>query len=56
MRAKAWHEQDLGAGHGAVYLPYSLGRKYPDAAREWGWQYVFPAREVSTDSLTGVAG
>jgi integron integrase len=54
LRAKAWHEQDLAAGHGAVYLPYALERKYPNAAREWGWQYVFPAREVSTDPLTGV--
>jgi integron integrase len=54
LRAKAWHEQDLAVGHGAVYLPYALERKYPNAAREWGWQYVFPAREVSTDPLTGV--
>jgi site-specific recombinase XerD len=45
----------LAQGCGEVYLPYALARKYPNAAREWGWQYVFPARDVSTDPLTGVA-
>lgn len=53
-KVKVLHEQDLAAGHGAVYLPYALERKYPHAAKEWGWQYVFPARDVSTDPLTGV--
>jgi integrase len=53
-RVKAFHEQDLAAGHGAVYLPYALERKYPGAARDWSWQYLFPAREVSTDPLSGV--
>jgi len=48
-RVKVIHEQDLARGHGAVYLPYSLERKYPNAAREWGWQYVFPARDMSVD-------
>lgn len=51
---KVRHEQDLAEGHGAVYLPNALARKYPGAAKEWGWQYVFPAREVSTDPLSGV--
>jgi site-specific recombinase XerD len=37
------HEHDVEEGHGEVYLPYALARKYPNAAREWGWQYVFPA-------------
>jgi len=36
------HTQDLAAGHGAVYLPYALARKYPNAEREWNWLYVFP--------------
>lgn len=53
-KVKVYHEQDLAQGHGAVYLPYALERKYPQANREWGWQYVFPAREVSTDPRTGV--
>ena len=53
QRVKAYHEQDLAAGHGAVYLPYALERKYPGAARDWSWQYLFPARDVSTDPRSG---
>jgi integron integrase len=53
-RVKGFHEQDLAAGHGAVYLPYALERKYPGAARDWCWQYLFPARDVSTDPRSGV--
>jgi site-specific recombinase XerC len=37
-----------------VYLPGALDRKYPGAARDWGWQYVFPARDLSTDPRTGI--
>ena len=48
------HEEDLRAGGGAVYLPGALDRKYPSAAREWGWQYVFPARDLSRDPRSGV--
>jgi integron integrase len=48
------HEEDLRDGYGAVYLPGALDRKFPKAAREWGWQYVFPARAVSTDPRSGV--
>ena len=47
-------QEDLAAGYGAVYLPGALDRKYPKAAREWGWQYVFPARDLSTDPRSGV--
>jgi hypothetical protein len=32
------HEQCVAEGYGAVYLPFALDRKYPNAAREWGWQ------------------
>jgi site-specific recombinase XerD len=46
--------EDLATGHGAVYLPGALERKYPKAAREWAWQYVFPARDLSCDPRTGV--
>lgn len=46
---KLIHEQDLKAGYGEVYLPYALARKYPNAAREWIWQYLFPASARSTD-------
>jgi len=47
------HGEDLAVGGGAVYLPGALERKYPHAAREWGWQYVFPARDLSTDPRSG---
>src|ERR1035441_3298647 len=53
-RVKGFHEKDLAAGHGAVYLPYALERKYPGAARDWSWQYLFPSRDVSTDPRSGV--
>lgn len=53
-RVRALHEQDLSLGHGAVYLPYALEKKYPNAEREWGWQYVFPARAMSVDPRSGV--
>jgi integron integrase len=48
------HEEDLSRGDGAVYLPYALERKYPNANREWAWQYVFPADRLSTDPRTGI--
>jgi integron integrase len=51
---KALHESDLQAGYGAVYLPYALERKYPNASKEWGWQYLFPAARLSVDPRSGV--
>ena len=41
-RTRQQHESDLRSGHGAVYLPFALSRKYTNAEREWKWQYVFP--------------
>ena len=52
-KIKVIHDQDIARGHGDVYLPYALGRKYPKAGKEWAWQYMFPARDISTDPLTG---
>lgn len=43
------HEEDLAAGFGAVFLPTALARKFPNAAREFGWQYLFPSRRRSAD-------
>ena len=54
LRVKRLHEDDLAAGGGDVYLPFALERKYPNANREWGWQYVFPARRRSTDPRSGL--
>jgi len=51
---KRTHEEDLARGYGAVYLPYALERKYPNANREWIWQYVFPAGRLSVDPRSGV--
>ncbi len=51
---KRLHEEDLVRGFGAVYLPYALERKYPNANREWIWQYVFPSRRLSVDPRSGV--
>ncbi|MGH2620081.1 MAG: integron integrase [Anaerolineales bacterium] len=53
-RVKQLHAHDLAEGYGAVYLPYALEVKYPNANREWGWQYVFPAKGLSDDPPTGV--
>jgi integron integrase len=50
---KALHHQDLEAGFGEVYLPEALARKYPKAARETGWQWVFPARARALDPRSG---
>ena len=44
----------MQAGYGRVYLPFALSQKYPQADREWGWQYVFPAQKLSTDPRTGI--
>lgn len=52
--AKRIHERDLAAGFGAVWLPDALARKYRSAAREWAWQYVFPATIRSADPRTGI--
>jgi integron integrase len=49
QKVKFTHDEDLIAGCGEVYLPYALARKYPNAPKEWGWQYVFPAAHRSVD-------
>jgi integron integrase len=51
---KTLHQQDLAQGDGEVYLPQALARKYPQAARAWRWQYVFPARNLAIDPRSHV--
>ena len=51
---KAAHQQALAEDYGTVELPKGLARKYPNAAREWIWQYVFPAPKRSRDPRSGV--
>ncbi len=46
---RQWHEQDLALGKVDVWLPDALAVKYPNASREWGWQYVFAAKNYSID-------
>ena len=53
QKVKAQHEEDLEAGFGDVYLPNALERKFPNASREWAWQYVFPSSRISTDPRSG---
>jgi integron integrase len=48
------HQDDLQAGYGAVFLPHALARKYPQAPKAWGWQYVFPSARLSVDPRSGV--
>lgn len=54
QRVKLLHESDLAQGYGNVYLPYALERKYPNASREWIWQYVFPSDRLSIDPRSGL--
>ncbi|MCB1850468.1 MAG: integron integrase [Gammaproteobacteria bacterium] len=51
---KSVHSKDLRDGFGKVYLPHALARKYPNAASEWGWQYLFPASKRSIDPRSGI--
>lgn len=52
-QAKLLHDQDLKAGFGAVWMPDALAVKYPSAAKSWGWQYLFPTRNLSVDPRSG---
>ncbi len=54
QRVQKLHEQDLKHGAGRVFLPDAICRKYPNADREWGWQYVFPASTLYFDRSDGI--
>lgn len=51
-RVKEQHRRDLQDGAGWVELPDALMRKYPNAGREWAWQWVFPTTRIYTDRVT----
>ena len=53
-RVKVLHDEDLVKGYGEVFMPMALEKKYPNAGKSWGWQYVFPSRNFSTDPRSGV--
>ncbi|HZY45154.1 MAG TPA: integron integrase [Anaerolineae bacterium] len=53
LKTKTIHDKDLREGYGEAPLPYALSRKYPNASREWAWQFIFPASQRSTDPISG---
>ena len=53
-RVRLLHEQDLAKGYGSAPLPFALERKYPNAEREWGWQFAFPSARLAKDPKSGV--
>ena len=52
-RSLGIHRDDLARGHGEVFLPHALARKYPNAPREPQWQYLFPSGKLSVDPRSG---
>jgi integron integrase len=54
VHVRQLHAQDVRDGYGEVYMPYALSRKYPNAARETAWQYLFPSATIGTDPQSGV--
>jgi len=55
-RVKILHGDDLLKGYGDVFMPMSLDKKYPKAGKAWGWQYIFPSRNMSVDPRSGMVG
>ncbi len=53
---RQWHERDLAVGRAYAPLPFALAKKFPRAAQEFGWQYLFAARHLSRDPKTGNMG
>jgi integron integrase len=53
VRAREKHLQDLPCGAGDAHIPESLGRKFPNACREWAWQWLFPAASLCPHPRTG---
>ncbi len=54
QKVRQLHSADIEQGFGEVFLPDALARKYPNAPREWRWQYVFPSGRLSVDPRSGV--
>ena len=54
LHVKELHERDLSEGFGTVEMPYALQRKYPNAQKEFRWQYLFPMKKISTDPRSGI--
>jgi integron integrase len=56
LGVRSLHRSDLAAGWGRVLMPYALDRKYPNASREWAWQWVFPQQNRWRDRESGAQG
>jgi integrase len=54
--ARSRHDMDLAKGLGEVQMPEALARKYPNSAKEFCWQYIFPSHKLSRDPRSGRAG
>lgn len=54
LKVQTLHKEDLSAGHGKVFMPMALDRKYPTAGRDWSWQYCFPSVKLSVDPRSNV--
>ena len=54
-RSRNEHAEDLEEGFGKVYIPEALARKYPNAEKEFRWQYVFPSSTIATDPRSGIS-
>ena len=56
IQVRKVHNLDIKAGFGQVNMPYALSKKYPNSAKEWGWQYVFPATKRFRNPTTEEQG
>lgn len=54
LKVRALHAEDLAAGHGNVFMPMALDKKYPNGGKDWAWQYVFPSVKLSVDPRSNV--
>jgi len=54
QRMKKLHDQDLAKGYGITTLPDALAKKYPNANKEWTWQWVFPSKSLVVHSVSGM--
>ncbi|MBC7755560.1 MAG: integron integrase [Bdellovibrio sp.] len=55
LKVQMLHQDDLNAGHGEVFMPMALDRKYPSGGKSWSWQYCFPSVKLSVDPRSKLA-
>src|SRR5690606_30558968 len=53
-QVRSIHQKDLAKGFGSVHMPFALEKKYPNAHKQWIWQYAFPASTLYEDAATGM--